>query len=139
MRVNEIIELFQSKGVKATPQRISVYEALLSLKHPSAEAVLERVRSILPTVTVATVYNTLDCFAKAGVIERVLTVDNKMYRFMGIININWYLYSEETHEIQDFYDNELSELIWTFIQNRKIPGFELKDVKVQLIGNIENY
>ena len=90
MRVNEIIELFQSKGVKATPQRISVYEALLSLKHPSAEAVLERVRSILPTVTVATVYNTLDCFAKAGVIERVLTVDNKMYRFMGIININWY-------------------------------------------------
>ena len=120
MRVNEIIELFQSKGVKATPQRISVYEALLPLKHPSAEAVLERVRSILPTVTVATVYNTLDCF------------DTNLSR-------HYHLYSEETHEIQDFYDNELSELIWTFIQNRKIPGFELKDVKVQLIGNIENY
>ena len=138
MRVNEIIELFQSKGVKATPQRISVYEALLSLKHPSAEAVLERVRSILPTVTVATVYNTLDCFAKAGVIERVLTVDNKMY-FDTNLSRHYHLYSEETHEIQDFYDNELSELIRTFIQNRKIPGFELKDVKEQLIGNIENY
>ena len=137
MSVNEIIELFQSKGVKATPQRISVYEALLSLKHPSAEMVLERVKAISPTTTVATVYNALDCLAKAGVIEKVLTVDNKMY-FDTNVKRHYHLYSEDTHEIRDFYDDELSGLIWTYIQNKKIQGFELKDIKIQLIGDI-NY
>lgn len=138
MNINEIIKLFQSKGVKATPQRIAVYEALLSLKHPSAETILEKVKYISPTITVATVYNTLDCLAKAGVIGRVLTVDNKMY-FDTDLSRHYHLYNEETHEIRDFYDDELSELIKTFIQNKKIPGFELKDVKIQLIGNIQSY
>lgn len=137
MNIEDIIYLFQSKGIKATPQRIAVYEALLSLKHPSAETVLEKVKSISPTVTVATVYNTLDCLAKAGVIEKVLTMDNKMY-FDTDLTRHYHLYSEETHEIRDFYDDELSELIKGFIRKKKIPGFELKDVKIQLIGNIQD-
>lgn len=137
MKIDEIMDLFRSKGVKATPQRISVYEALLSLKHPSAEMVLEKVKDILPTVTVATVYNTLDCLAKAGVIEKVLTLDNKMY-FDTNLDQHYHLYSEKTHEIKDLYDDELSRLIRDYIQNKKVPGFELKDVKIQLIGDIKN-
>ena len=81
----EIIDMFKSKGIKATPQRVVVYKALMELKHPCAEEVIEQVRSKTPLVSVATVYNVLEFFFKSGLINKVLTGDNRMLMYTNTI------------------------------------------------------
>ncbi|MDH4171160.1 MAG: transcriptional repressor, partial [Acidimicrobiia bacterium] len=51
----ELTEVFRAQGLKVTPQRLAVFEALLAdADHPTAEAVYERVVSALPTVSLRT-------------------------------------------------------------------------------------
>jgi Fur family peroxide stress response transcriptional regulator len=55
------IEALRSKGYKATPQRIVICRiALNSRAHPSAQQVYDEVKKIHPTVSLATVYKTLE-------------------------------------------------------------------------------
>ena len=63
-RVNEKIDAFRRKcrleGLKVTPQRIAIYKALLeTTEHPSAEAVLKKIRKVHPHVSLDTVSRTL--------------------------------------------------------------------------------
>ena len=94
----EIIDMFKSKGIKATPQRVVVYKALMELKHPCAEEVIEQVRSKTPLVSVATVYNVLEFFFKSGLINKVLTGDNRMY-FDVDVHEHHHLYCSNKHDI----------------------------------------
>lgn len=63
---------FQQKcheaGLKVTPQRMAVYEALLeSTAHPSAEAVYRQVRGVFPSISLDTVNRTLLTLSDIGV------------------------------------------------------------------------
>jgi Fur family peroxide stress response transcriptional regulator len=54
-----------------TPQRLAIYEALeADTTHPSAEAVYERIRERMPTVSLATVYKTLNELVAIGELRR---------------------------------------------------------------------
>lgn len=53
----ELITLFRANGLKATPQRHAVFAALYSEdSHPTAEAVWDRVRRHMPSISLRTVY-----------------------------------------------------------------------------------
>jgi len=55
------IEALRSKGYKATPQRIAICRIVLNSRaHPSAQQVYNEVKKIHPTVSLATVYKTLE-------------------------------------------------------------------------------
>ncbi len=65
------IEAFQTKcreeGLRVTPQRVAVYEALLqSDQHPSAESVFRRVRQVFPSISLDTVNRTLLTLSEIG-------------------------------------------------------------------------
>jgi Fe2+ or Zn2+ uptake regulation protein len=57
----------RSSGLKLTPQRMAIVRELaLDPSHPTAQELFERLRRTLPTMSFATVYNTLDTLASAG-------------------------------------------------------------------------
>ncbi len=57
----------RGKHLKITPQRVEVYKALIaSSEHPSAEAVYEKVRQVLPNVSLDTVNRTLNTLNEIG-------------------------------------------------------------------------
>jgi Fur family peroxide stress response transcriptional regulator len=57
----------RNRHLKVTPQRIEVYKALIaSSEHPSAEAVYEKVKQVLPNVSLDTVNRTLNTLNKIG-------------------------------------------------------------------------
>jgi len=59
-------------GVRRTRQREVVYEALASCtSHPTAEELHERVKSLAPGLSLATVYNALDVFTEVGLCRRI--------------------------------------------------------------------
>ena len=54
-------------GLKMTPQRIAIVRELADdLTHPTAQELFERLQIDFPTMSFATVYNTLDALARLG-------------------------------------------------------------------------
>jgi Fur family transcriptional regulator, peroxide stress response regulator len=66
------IEALRSKGYKATPQRIVICRiALNSRTHPSAQQVYAEVKKIHPTVSLATVYKTLEVLKDLDLVHEI--------------------------------------------------------------------
>jgi Fe2+ or Zn2+ uptake regulation protein len=66
----ELTEAFRSRGLKVTPQRQAVFEALYgTAAHPSADSVYAEVVRRIPTVSLRTVYQTLNELAEMGEIN----------------------------------------------------------------------
>jgi Fe2+ or Zn2+ uptake regulation protein len=54
-------------GLKMTPQRIALVQLFATDEsHPTAQTLYERLRPAFPSMSFATVYNTLDALARAG-------------------------------------------------------------------------
>lgn len=65
----------RESGLKLTPQRLAIVRELAEdLSHPTAHGLFERLRGELPSMSFATVYNTLDALARLGLCSaRALT------------------------------------------------------------------
>ena len=72
---------YRAIGLKLTPQRLSIFDYLDgNTEHPSAEDIYRAVSKKFPTMSFATVYNTLEALKKKGnVLE--LTIDADKNRF----------------------------------------------------------
>lgn len=61
-----------SHGIRLTPQRRYVYEALMERRdHPTATEVFLRVKAQMPSISLATVYNCLEALTESGLIRQV--------------------------------------------------------------------
>ena len=66
----ELTQIFRAKGLKVTPQRQSIFRVLHdSTVHPTAEAVYDAVSAEMPTISLRTVYQTLNDLAAMGEIQ----------------------------------------------------------------------
>ncbi len=66
-RIASMLACVRSAGLKLTPQRLAIVRELAAdPAHPTAQELFERLRPALPTMSFATVYNTLDALAAAG-------------------------------------------------------------------------
>ena len=134
--MQNIKEKIQKGGLKATPQRIAVYNALLKLGHASADMVGEEIKEVFPSLTIATIYNVLESFVRADLIVRRFSSNNKMY-----FDVNTYehahIYDKEKNTYLDYDDPELIRLVTEYLKSRKIPNFNLANIDIQLIGTLQ--
>ncbi len=67
MRAETMLSELRRAGLKLTPQRIAIVRQFASDEsHPTAQDLFERLRPDFPSMSFATVYNTLDALATAG-------------------------------------------------------------------------
>ena len=67
-----LAECLAHSGLRNTPQREVVYRALLDKRnHPTADEVYSRVRSEMPTISLATVYNCLETLVQCNLVRQV--------------------------------------------------------------------
>jgi Fe2+ or Zn2+ uptake regulation protein len=68
----DISAAFRAQGLKMTPQRQAIFAALHNNPtHPTAEAVYDTVRAQMPSISLRTVYQTLNDLADMGEIHQV--------------------------------------------------------------------
>jgi Fe2+ or Zn2+ uptake regulation protein len=69
----ELIEHFRAQGLKVTPQRQCIFEALTASagSHPTAEFIWAEVVRQMPAVSLKTVYQTLNDLATMGVVTHL--------------------------------------------------------------------
>ncbi|MBS7630967.1 transcriptional repressor [Candidatus Bathyarchaeota archaeon] len=72
MKTEQLIEKLRKSGFKVTPQRLAIFEAILSSReHPTADQVYEKVRETHPTISPATVYQTLHTLSRIGLVQEM--------------------------------------------------------------------
>ena len=72
MTQQEVVSQLRRGGVRVTPQRLAIAEAVLnSTDHPSVQQIYERVRDHFPSLTLATIYSTLGVLEKSGLIQEL--------------------------------------------------------------------
>ena len=75
------MQKYRDAGLKLTPQRLAILEYLDGNKeHPSAEDVYKAVSKKFPTMSLATVYDTLMTLKQRGLVKE-LTMDPVKMRF----------------------------------------------------------
>ena len=134
MKITEIRNKLIEKGLKVTPQRIAILEAIIKLNnHPAAENIIDYIRQNHPNIATATVYKVLDALAANELIKKVKT-ERDVMRYDAVMESHHHLYCSESDRIEDFVDTELNEMIEKYFEKKKIPDFKIEDVKLQIIG-----
>ncbi len=135
LSLDHIREKLIGAGLKATHQRMVVFKALLEVSsHPSAEKVFEIVHPANPSISIATVYNTLDSLVEAGLAKRVMSGKGPV-RYDARLDNHHHLICSNTKEIIDFYDEELNQMIKSYLEKKKIKNFNLEDMQLHIRGN----
>jgi Fur family transcriptional regulator, peroxide stress response regulator len=85
-KLNRLLTQLEASDRRVTPQRIAVCEALLLCSgHPTAAEIYEAVRKAHPTISQATVYNTLTMLEELGLIHTLhLLGDDHAHYDLGV-------------------------------------------------------
>ena len=106
-----IIETLRKKGYKATTQRIAISRfALRSRDHPGALRIYGEVKKVHPTVSLATVYKTLQILKEQGLLQE-LDFPESQARFDSYMEPHINLVCLQCGRIQDFDDKAAREMI----------------------------
>jgi Fur family transcriptional regulator, peroxide stress response regulator len=134
MKAEEISRSLVNKGLKVTPQRIAVYEAVINLNnHPTAESIIKYIKKTYPNISTATVYKVLDALTESGLIKRVKT-EKDIMRYDAILESHHHLYCTKTDRIEDYNDEQLDRMIEDYFKKKGIPDFKIEDIKLQING-----
>ncbi|MEQ1552932.1 MAG: transcriptional repressor [Ferruginibacter sp.] len=131
-------EKLKQKGLKVTLQRVAIYDTVLHLKnHPTAENIIEYLKNSHPNISVGTVYKVLDLFVENDLLKKVKT-ENGIMRYDAVLANHHHLYCTETDRIEDYEDEELSNIINNYFKKNKIQKFKIQDIKLQITGKFNN-
>lgn len=114
-----------------TPQRLAVYRALAEdVSHPSADALYGRLRPVMPSLSLATVYRILESLAQEGFVRRVGT-DDGAARFDANVGTHQHLVCRACDSISDVHSVELASVA---VPPRLGDGFRAETLDIRVVG-----
>jgi Fur family transcriptional regulator, peroxide stress response regulator len=129
-RVSAMIEKCREAGMNVTPQRIAIYRALVrSEEHPTPEMLFQSVAQEMPSLSLATIYKTLDSLAEIGLVRSVPVVSEKR-RYDANDDAHHHLVCSHCGMIRDYYTRAFDDLV----PRRQVQGFTAQSVSVNITG-----
>jgi Fur family peroxide stress response transcriptional regulator len=136
--VVKIKDRLKEAGLKVTPQRLAILEAVSDLgNHPSAENIIEYIRSSHPGIATGTVYKVLDVLVEKNLIRKVKTEKDVM-RYDGVLDNHHHLYCAQSERIEDYTDEELDQILQEYFRKKAIPGFRIEEINLQIKGKFKS-
>lgn len=124
-------ELLARHGYRVTPQRMGIYEYLLSTtSHPTAEEIYGALRDRFPMMSQATVYKTLELLTRLGLVSE-LGFGDQPNRYDGNPRAHINIRCTRCHRIYDLDDPRLEELARS-VQSRS--GFAIEGQRHEFYG-----
>jgi Fur family iron response transcriptional regulator len=108
---NVIRRRLEAAGVRPTRQRVDLGRTIFGAgdRHFTAEMIYEETRSIRFAPTRGTIYNTLNEFARCGLLREIALYDAKLW-YDTKTGPHFHFYSEETEELSDILDEWLPRI-----------------------------
>ncbi|MEL7004367.1 MAG: transcriptional repressor [Bacteroidota bacterium] len=133
--MEEIVKQISQAGLKVTHQRIVILKAASAMdSHPSTEQIYEAIKSDNPTLSLATVYKTLETFVQSGLLSKVST-DSGQMRYDPKLDSHGHIYCDNTKEIIDYYDEELNNIIVDFFKKKKVNNLRIRNITLNINGD----
>jgi Fur family transcriptional regulator, peroxide stress response regulator len=132
---NDLIGQLREKGLRITPQRLAIIDALVENRHvhPGATLIYEQARKKSGRISLSTVYATLKEFSEHGLIK-ALEFDRMENRFDGNLSEHINLVCRKCGAISDF---DLPSSIEPKDIMRK-SGFVVTDTRMEYYGYCRN-
>jgi Fur family ferric uptake transcriptional regulator len=106
---NSLIEELQARGIRVTPQRAMIFEAIEKLEgHMTAEDIFERVQKVNPYVSLATVYRTLELLQELNLLNQTNFGRSQTYFALKNHGTHHHLVCQECGYIEEFSDELLA-------------------------------
>jgi Fur family peroxide stress response transcriptional regulator len=126
----ELTQIFRARGLKITPQRQSIFRVLHgSTVHPTAEAVYHSVRAEMPSISLRTVYQTLNDLAAMGEIQAI-DLGTGSIRFDPHTGPHHHLVCDECGRVQDVE----AEFPGVTVPDADASGFEVRSTEIIFRG-----
>jgi Fur family iron response transcriptional regulator len=105
-----LLRKLASAGVRPTRQRLDVARAIFGAgeRHFTAEMIYQETRSIRFAPTLGTVYNTLNEFARCGLLREIAIYDAKLW-YDTKTGPHFHFYDEDTEELSDIPEGLVPE------------------------------
>ena len=108
---SSIIKALREKGYKATPQRIAISRFVLHTHtHPTAQRIYSEVKKVYPTVSLATIYKTIQILEEVGLIQE-LNLPKDQTRFDPNMEPHAHLICLRCKSINDWINPLISQII----------------------------
>lgn len=100
--LQELTKTLQEKGLSLSHQRLKVLEYLSSHNnHPTVEEIYQSLQKEIPTLSKATVYNTLKTLVEIGVVKE-LQIENNEARYDIITDFHGHFKCQQCGKIYNF-------------------------------------
>lgn len=125
-------ERLKSCDVRPTPQREVVLKVILEKRdHPTADEIFARVKSSMPTISLATVYNCLDTLVQCGLIRQV-NLERAPTRYCPNLDQHAHFHDEATGQIHDVH---LPEDLMIRLKEVLPAGFDARSIDLTFRGS----
>jgi len=133
-------QALEAAGLRCTPQRLAVYDQLSQkLHHPTAEDVFRAVRTIIPKISLATVYKALEALVAIGAASRLTAADGTgSARYDARSEAHYHfrcLHTGAVYDLPTRFDPALvSKLDPDLEEDLESQGFRITGYRLELIG-----
>lgn len=108
--MDDIILTFKEKKLKLTPQRLAVFQYLKNTtEHPSAETIYKALQENYPTMSLATVYKTLNTLVEIGLVQEI-NVGEGNFRYDGTAHEHGHIQCLTCGKVDDLHQVDFSNL-----------------------------
>ena len=110
----ELFTLFRKNGYKVTTQRLAIYKFIATREdHPSADQIYQALKNDYPTISLGTIYKTLDLLEKPILLEKLrFNGDRIRYDLDMELHIN--IICSKCRQIHDYKAENVKKL-WNII------------------------
>lgn len=111
MDEQSVTSLLREKGFKVTPQRLAIYDVLYNTtQHPNAEMIFNQLQPDYPTMSLATVYKTIEILKELGIVQ-VLNVGEDSFRYDANTQKHSHVCCMHCKRVDDIFEVDSSRFI----------------------------
>lgn len=131
-RVQEFVDGLRSAGLRLTPQRLAICRLLAtSVEHPTVAHVHEQLSPEFPSLSLATVYSTLNTLASLGLVFELGNAGDGQKHYDPVTAPHANLICTRCHHIRDLDDAALEAVS---ARVAKKSGYQIQGARIVYYG-----
>jgi len=132
MKKEEILKILKENKIKPSIHRIEILSYVIENKiHPSADEIYSALNSKIPSLSKATIYNTLKLLCKKKILIEIL-IEKDETRFDYIVKSHYHFKCKKCKRIYDIFKK------CPILNYKKIDGHIIEEFHMYLIGVCKN-
>ena len=126
-----LCEKLKACDVRPTPQREVVLKVILEKRdHPTADEIFARVKGMMPSISLATVYNCLETLVRGGLVRQV-NLERAPTRYCPNLHEHAHFHDESTGKVHDV---QLPENFMDQLRAILPAGFDASTIELNFRG-----